>query len=134
MAMCCHMGYELTGMDKYPHLSGWWPALFSVYGVLGFYGNSVRSEIVKRKLDEFIPSDENKGLFNYPKMAMLREDIYEKTFSLEDQIQYFKCNEDELERRIMMLLESDSYYFTAETEIDMKARDIYIELGAIFSR
>merc|ERR1711893_76186 len=88
---------------------------------MGIYGNSVRVEVVKRKLDEFIPSDENKGLFNYPKMAMLREDIYEKTFSLEDQIKYFKCNEDELERRIMMLLESDSYFFTASTDFDMKA-------------
>ena len=98
-------------------------ALFGAYGLLAVFLNDVRRNIVKQKADDFIPSDENNGLFNYPKMAMLREDIYDKTFSLEDQIQYFKCNEDELERRIMMLLESDSYFFTANTDINMKARD-----------
>ena len=57
-------------------------------------------------------------------MAMSREDLMEKTFSLQDQIRYFKSHEDELERRIMFLLESDSYFFTTLTEVDMKARDL----------
>ena len=57
-------------------------------------------------------------------MAMNRDDLMEKTFSLQDQIRYFKSHEDELERRIMFLLESDSYFFTTLTEVDMKARDL----------
>ena len=56
-------------------------------------------------------------------MAMTREDLYDKTLSLEDQIQYFKSHEDELERRIIMLLESDTFFFTPITELDMKVRD-----------
>ena len=55
---------------------------------------------------------------------MNREDLMEKTFSLEDQIRYFKSHENELERRIMLLLESDSFFFTTLSEVDMKARDI----------
>ena len=54
---------------------------------------------------------------------MTREDLYETTLSLEDQIQYFKSHEDELERRIIMLLESDTFFFTPITELDMKVRD-----------
>ena len=57
-------------------------------------------------------------------MAMNREDLMEKTFSLEDQIRYFKSHENELEKRIMLLLESDSFFFTTLSEVDMKARDI----------
>ena len=57
-------------------------------------------------------------------MAMNRDDLMEKTFSLQDQIRYFKSHEDELERRIMFLLESDSFFFTTLTEVDMKARDL----------
>ena len=57
-------------------------------------------------------------------MAMNRDDLMEKTFSLQDQIRYFKSHEDELERRILFLLESDSYFFTTLTEVDMKARDL----------
>ena len=55
---------------------------------------------------------------------MNREDLTEKTFSLEDQIRYFKSHENELERRILLLLESDSFFFTTLSEVDMKARDI----------
>ena len=55
---------------------------------------------------------------------MNRDDLMEKTFSLQDQIRYFKSHEDELERRILFLLESDSYFFTTLTEVDMKARDL----------
>ena len=57
-------------------------------------------------------------------MAMTREDLYDKTFSIEDQIRYFKSHEDELEKRIMLLLESDTFFFTTLTEVTMKARDI----------
>ena len=57
---------------------------------------------------------------------MTREDLMEKTFSLEDQIRYFKSHENELEKRIMLLLESDSFFFTTLSEVDMKARDIQI--------
>ena len=105
-------------------LKGWKPAFFSAFGFFSIFANRVRQDVVKLKLPELIQSAENPELFKYPQMAMNREDLMEKTFSLQDQIRYFKSHEDELERRIMFLLESDSYFFTTLTEVDMKARDL----------
>jgi len=100
---------------------GWKPAFFSAFGFFSIFANRVRQDVVKLKLPELIQSAENPELFKYPQMAMNREDLMEKTFSLQDQIRYFKSHEDELERRIMFLLESDSFFFTTLTEVDMKA-------------
>ena len=84
----------------------------------------MRKDVVKLKLPELLKSEENLELLKYPQMAMTREDLYDKTFSIEDQIRYFKSHEDELEKRIMLLLESDTFFFTTWTEVNMKARDI----------
>jgi len=100
---------------------GWTPAFYGAVCLFAYMLNVLRQQVVKVKLNEFIPSEDNKEIFNYPKMAMTREDLYDKTLSLEDQIQYFKSHEDELERRIIMLLESDTFFFTSLTELDMKA-------------
>merc|ERR1711990_6161 len=100
---------------------GWKPALLGVFGFFSVFANRVRQDFVKLKLPELIQSEENPELFKYPQMAMNREDFMEKTFSLEDQIRYFKSHENELERRIMLLLESDSFFFTTLSEVDMKA-------------
>merc|ERR1712062_119780 len=96
---------------------GWKPALLGVFGFFSVFANRVRQDFVKlNKLPELIQSEENPELFKYPQMAMNREDFMEKTFSLEDQIRYFKSHENELERRIMLLLESDSFFFTTLSE------------------
>jgi len=100
---------------------GWKQAFYGALCFFAYVYNILRRQVVKLKLNEFIPSEDNKEIFNYPKMAMTREDLYDKTLSLEDQIQYFKSHEDELERRIIMLLESDTFFFTSLTELDMKA-------------
>jgi len=91
------------------------PAFWGAAGFFIWIFADIRRQTVKLKLDELIPSED------YPKIAMTREDLYETTLSLEDQIQYFKSHEDELERRIIMLLESDTFFFTPITELDMKA-------------
>ena len=117
-------GQPVFFIHEYPDCLGWIPAFYGGLGLLGYVSNIVRQQVVKLKLtDELIPSEDNKEIFNYPKMAMTREDLYDKTLSLEDQIQYFKSHEDELERRIIMLLESDTFFFTSTTELDMKVRD-----------
>ena len=103
---------------------GWKPAFLGAFGLFFYSLNRVRQDVVKLKLQELIQSEENPELLKYPQMAMYREDLMEKTFSLEDQIRYFKSHENELDRRIMLLLESDSFFFTTLSEVNMKARDI----------
>jgi len=103
---------------------GWKPALVCAFCLLLIFAEQVRKDTVSFKLSDILQFSENEELFKYPQMAMTREDVDTKTFSLEDQIQYFKSHEDELERRIMLLLESDSFFFTSNTEITLKARDI----------
>ena len=103
---------------------GWKPAFLGAFGLFFYSLNRVRQDVVKLKLSELIQSEENPEFFEYPQMAMNREDLYDKTFSIEDQIRYFKSNENELDRRIMLLLESDSFFFTTLSEVNMKARDI----------
>jgi len=100
---------------------GWKPAFLGAFGLFFYSLNRVRQDVVKLKLSELIQSEENPELFEYPQMAMYREDLMEKTFSLEDQIRYFKSHENELDRRIMLLLESDSFFFTTLSEVNMKA-------------
>merc|ERR1711953_37880 len=100
---------------------GWKPAFLGAFVLFSIFANRVRQDVVKLKLLELIQSEENLELFKYPQMVMNREDLREKTFSLEDQIQYFESHENELERRILLLLESDSFFFTTFSEVDMKA-------------
>jgi len=97
------------------------PACFFIFCFITYIANSIRKDVVKLKLPELLKSEENLELLKYPQMAMTREDLYDKTFSIEDQIRYFKSHEDELEKRIMLLLESDTFFFTTWTEMNMKA-------------
>merc|ERR1712131_314946 len=74
-----NQGHFKQGFFK---IKGWIPAFYGGLGLLGYVSNIVRQQVVKLKLtDELIPSDD-KEIFNYPKMAMTREGLYDKTLSL----------------------------------------------------
>merc|ERR1711962_780977 len=106
------------------------PLFVAAFCLIGFFGNQIRQQLIKRELlpnliESAVNDDSSEEFqilrFKYPKKAMTRDDFYDKTFDLEAQIHYFNENEDELEKRIMLMLESDSLFFSNTSEIYMEA-------------
>ena len=91
-----------------------------------------------QRLAEYIQNAKSEAqskttIFKYPEHAIMCDDILSNTFTLEDQIKYFTENVDELERRIMMLFESENLlFFKSETEMTLMGKGVlYVFISGI---